>query len=234
MMKNKETNKWRNLILIVVVIAVVALAVIYGPGMISTVNGEESGLSSEEDNSVIVITNLFIQADMNTAVFRTNDFIYPGESSEVMIRYSPESLTELSDALIEVKSLASDKFSTETLSRMNDQIDVYVSQIKYNISLYRFLQNYQGAMSNFSSIVEVDDVNMYCDNFLEKNIDLLTELSSVNDNLIDFSNKNYNFYYNYEPNTLLVEFDVESEFEQIEAIGSLIDYEIFVVCGDEK
>ena len=114
-------TKWRNLIIIIALVVVVALGYLYLTQM-PLVTPDVNPI--EEDKEYLVLANLFSLSDMNVLLFRSNELVV-GDSNELELVYPKDKLIALSSDLNDVRDLLKTEIDSKKYAKFSSLIDIY-------------------------------------------------------------------------------------------------------------
>ena len=219
-------TKWRNLIIIIALVVVVALGYLYltqMPLVTSDVN------PIEEDKEYLVLANLFSLSDMNVLLFRSNELVV-GDSNELELVYSKDRLIALSTDLNDMRDWSKTEIDSKKYAEFSSLIDIYQAEINTNILMSDFSKRFNSVVQSNSSSLMSSDEAVYCA-FVGNNYpDFTIDFDNISNSMIDLSEKNYTHYLNY--GVLIIDYDFNTSWTNLNYAWDSI-YEDIMYC-DEK
>jgi len=194
-------TKWRNLIIVLVLIIVIALGYIYltqNPIIPST------PVQSEDDKEYLVLANLFTLSDVNVLLFRENSLLQE-DSNNFRLAYSKEKLSSLATDLNDVRVWSKDQLTPQKYAKFSSLIDIYQAEIKTNVTFYDFTSEFTSITNANQSAINSSDESVYCGYVGKYYPDFTVKLSDISDLMVDLSAKNFNHFQDY--NVLVIDYD---------------------------
>jgi len=211
-------KQWRNLgILVIVIIAVFAAYYFLVGGTSFWQVAPGQNYSPDEKIAFLALANTFTLSDINSMRFRTNDLLVADGSGKTSLVYAENKLNSFVTSINDLTGLLKPKIDSASYEKLSSVVGVYTAEVNTNIAFVNFLDEYSSIQKNAGSVSLADSIS-YCSFVEQNNVNLANKLSSVNDSLINFYNKDSAHAAKYD--VVLVEFDFNSAFTSLNSLGA--------------
>jgi hypothetical protein len=160
--------------------------------------------------------------------FRTNELVV-GDSNELRLVYSKDKLLTFANDLNELRDWSKNELDSKRYAKFSSLIDIYQAEISTNILLANFSKKFNSVIQSNSRALLSNDERVYCDFVSNHYPDFTIGFDDISNSMIDLSEKNYNYYLNYD--VLVIDYDFNGSWTSLNYAWTSI-YEDIIYCDE--